>query len=173
MTRNEQIKLYEENEKLVSFVISRYYPTFLNNEDLRQIGKLGLWKACLSYKDSKGKFSTYGCRLIRNEINVHFRTSIRKKRIPVNQITSVSYRIDEDKAHGELGDLCLEAGRTSIWCGGSLKELLTERQMRILSYMIKGLTQREIGEKLGVSHSAIHFEKKKIEKIIDENFIDI
>lgn len=173
MTHDEQVKLYEENEKLVSFVISRYYPTFLNNEDVRQIGKLGLWKACISYNDSKVKFSTYGCCLIRNEISLHFRTSTRKKRIPDNQIVSLSYVIDGEKIHGELSDLCLEAPKISVWCGPPLKDILSERQKIIIQLSIEGGTQRQIGEILGVSHTTICNEIKNIIRIIDENAIDI
>ena len=80
MNKNE---LIEKNMNLVYFVISKYYPTFIHDEDIVQSGMLGLCKAADKWDESKSKFSTYAGRCIRNEINQEF---IRRK--PFSKVIS-------------------------------------------------------------------------------------
>lgn len=62
-------QLILNNIPLVYHIVHTYYPTFAKNEDVIQSGMLGLTKAANKYDESKGKFSTYACVAIRNEIN--------------------------------------------------------------------------------------------------------
>lgn len=166
----------EENQKLVYFVIKRSYPTYIYNEDLHQIGRLGLWKACLSYSEDKGKFSTYGARLIKNEISTYFRELNRKRKIPDDQMISLcaaAFQEKNEKTKKEVGDLVLLAQKNSIWCGPPLKDIFSERQKKIMKLCSEGKTQREIGKLLGISHTLVFNERKNIIRIIKENTIDI
>lgn len=53
MTTKEIEQAIISNEKLIYFVINRYYPDFIEDEDIIQSGRIGLWKACISYDSSK------------------------------------------------------------------------------------------------------------------------
>lgn len=168
--------MYEENQNLVHFVIKHSYPTYIYNEDLHQIGCLGLWKACLSYSEDKGRFSTYGVKLIKNEISAHFRELNQKRKIQDDQIISLcapAFQEKNEKNKKETGDLVLLAKKNSIWCGLPLKDILSERQKKIMKLCSEGKTQREIGKILGISHTLVFNERKNIIRIIEENTIDI
>ena len=55
MSENEML---ENNKKLVYMVLYKHFPLHVNDEDLYQIGMIGLLKAVRSYKDDTYKFST-------------------------------------------------------------------------------------------------------------------
>ena len=77
----EQEKIYIENEKLVYHIINQYIKNpgmyGLNDyEDLVQIGRTALCKSIKTYKaDSKAKFSSYACIVIRNALYVATRNA--------------------------------------------------------------------------------------------------
>jgi RNA polymerase sigma factor (sigma-70 family) len=73
MTAQEIERAIIDNEKLVYYAIHRFFPDFQDDEDVAQAGFIGLWKACISYDDSKTKFSTYAVRCIMNEIRAELR----------------------------------------------------------------------------------------------------
>ena len=62
-------ELYFQNEPLVRWTIKKYYPDFVDDEDLTQEGRIGLWRACLAYDEKKGlKFSPVAVSYIRNAL---------------------------------------------------------------------------------------------------------
>ena len=89
--------LITNNMKLVYFIISREYPTYLHDDDIVQSGMLGLCKAAESYDETKSKFSTYAGRCIRNEINQEF---IRRKAHSKN--ISLETKLNEDITIGDI-----------------------------------------------------------------------
>ena len=94
MTKND---LIEQNMKLVYYIISKDYPTFIRDEDIIQSGMLGLCKAAQNWDSTKSQFSTYACKCIRNEINQEF---IRRK--PYSKNLSLEHKVGTD---GTLGDI--------------------------------------------------------------------
>ena len=68
-------QMIADNEKLVMYTISRYFPTFLYDDDIRQLGYIGLWKACEKYDASLNtKFGSYAVKAIRGEIIKYVRS---------------------------------------------------------------------------------------------------
>ena len=63
-----------DNQNLVRFAINRYFPGLREDEDIFQVGWIGLWKACLSYDSSKSKLSTFAVRCIINEVRMELRS---------------------------------------------------------------------------------------------------
>ena len=56
-------ELYLVNERLAYWVLAKFYPAFQMDEDYQQMAKIGLWQACLGYKeDAQIKFSSYVSR---------------------------------------------------------------------------------------------------------------
>ena len=99
MEREEALRLYEENEKLVFFILNKYYPTHAFDEDAAQEGRIGLWNACQSYDPERSAFSTYAGRAIRNAIAMSLRQETRLSKLPTGARSSV----------------CREVERTSRW----------------------------------------------------------
>jgi RNA polymerase sigma factor (sigma-70 family) len=57
-----------KHEKLIYHVLHRRFPALDIDDDIMQIGRIGLWQALKSYKPEQGKFSTLACRCIKNQI---------------------------------------------------------------------------------------------------------
>ena len=71
-------ELYFKNEALVYHVLNKKFPMSRFDDDFQQIARLGLWKACLRYDETKSKFSTYAVPAIENEIKMELRKMSRK-----------------------------------------------------------------------------------------------
>lgn len=52
----------------VYYIINKYYPTFIHDEDVIQAGMLGLCIAADKYDARKSKFSTFAGKVIKNNI---------------------------------------------------------------------------------------------------------
>ena len=100
MQRSERDKLIEDNMNLVYFVIRKYYPTFINDEDLIQTGMIGLCKAADKFDPERGTFSTYASVLIRNEIRKEF-----MRRYKDNEVSVISLDVPTSNDDGEIGTL--------------------------------------------------------------------
>ena len=74
-------ELFEENQKLVYFVVNKYYDWLAEDEDIIQEGFLGLYKASLTWDSSRSKFSTYATRCILNQIRHELRKRSRGRRL--------------------------------------------------------------------------------------------
>lgn len=66
-------KLYEQHARMATYYASKFYKYIsygvLTKEDLDQTAALSLWKACLSFDETKGfKFYTYCSRILLNEL---------------------------------------------------------------------------------------------------------
>lgn len=72
-------KLITENIKLVYFLIHKYYPKYIKDEDVIQSGKLGLVQAAKHYDKEKGKFSTYASVIICREIGKELKKRVGDK----------------------------------------------------------------------------------------------
>ena len=92
-------ELYIQNENLVYFIISKYYPDYLGDEDLAQECKIGLWRAVTSYDETKSTFSTFASKCIVNTILHYFRNN-------KNKIKTVS--LDQPAFNSDDTDLTLQ-----------------------------------------------------------------
>ena len=50
--------LFHENIKLIYWLIRKYYPQYIYDDDVIQCGMIGLWKASKSYDPEKSQFAT-------------------------------------------------------------------------------------------------------------------
>ena len=91
-------QLLNDNMKLVHLVINKYYPSFTHDEEIIQMGRIGLWKASKTWDENKCKFSTYATNCIRNEICREFRRRCRL-------IDTISLETNITFPNGEKGTL--------------------------------------------------------------------
>ena len=84
---NDMTKFIEQNISLVYFVINKYYPSFINDDDIVQCAMVGLCKAANRWDSSKSKFSTFASSWIKNEIKSELRKrNSRKIEISLEQL---------------------------------------------------------------------------------------
>jgi RNA polymerase sigma factor (sigma-70 family) len=127
--------------------------SFMDDQDLFQEALLHLWVDYErgSVADKTDSYLLQGCYF-------HLKNYIRKMQdsAPVLSLSSI---IDEDGAH--LEEILLTSdpapfeyaeGRLQI---EALENGMTEREKRVLALCIEGLTTREIGKQLGISHVSV------------------
>ena len=147
-------------------------------DDLLSIGSIGLIKAVNTFDAGKGRFATYACRCIDNELLMMLRS--RKKR---EREVSLYEPIGQDKEGNEIRLLdIMEHSQTDVVermeldnnvrnMLALLERVLTKRERDIIIhryglYGEREMTQNEIGEYLGISRSYVsRIEKKALDKL--------
>lgn len=171
-------RLIEHNLRLVAHIVKKYQNVNEDMEDLLSIGSIGLIKAIDTFDAGKGRLATYACRCIDNELLM----LLRSKKKTAREI-SLFEAIGQDKEGNEIRLVdVIEQGQPDIVERMEqeqnikrlfvlLKECLTnrEREILILRYGLQGaegITQSEIGERMGISRSYVsRIEKKALGKL--------
>lgn len=152
MTRNEQEQLFQQHLDLVYFAMWKYYPTFAKDEDLKQEALLGLWQACLTYDESKSKFSTYAVSCMLNKMKVWLRD---RSKHP--DTVSLSTPIGGYEEEGMTLEDTIEDPVISIDVGyldlKNFIESLSPRDQQIVKLRIQGLKQIQIAQELGMTRT--------------------
>lgn len=152
MTTKEIEQAIVNNDKLIYFVINRYYPDFIEDEDIIQSGRIGLWKACISYDASKTKFSTYAVKCIMNEIRAELRH--RAKLWKFGDIASLDEPVYFDKNGNAVTLAHLVPDSHNNYCAvdydlSFLNNKLSERDIAVFKLSIYGFTATEIANMFG------------------------
>lgn len=146
-------ELYLANERLAHWVLAKYYSRRQMDEDLQQVARLGLWKACVGFKESSGfTFSSYASRVMLNELSNYFRDASRTYRdnysdISLNTIVSDNGTTLEMALPGDMDVQFMDLN--GFW------KSLTSKEKKIVKMLMNGLTNREIGKIMGVSNQRI------------------
>ena len=166
--------LIERNLRLVVYIARRFENTGINIEDLISIGTIGLIKAINTFRPDKNiKIATYSSRCIENEILMYLRKNAQQKsevsfEEPLNadwdgkelllsdilgtESDVVMRPIEEDVERKLLNDAI---SRLSV----------REREIIHMRFGLNGhkeLTQKEVADKMGISHSYISRLEKRI-----------
>lgn len=154
-------KLIKENMNLVYFLIKRYYPTCIANEDVIQEGMVGLCKAASTYEEGKSKFSTYASNCIMNQIKNYF-----IKNAKHNQVLSLDYEIKtDDGSTCSMGDTLI--GELDIDLDDvvflEFYQTLSDEDKELLD-LCSRYTQVEIADMWGVSKQAVNQRSRKIKR---------
>ena len=146
-------ELYLANERLAHWVLAKYYYRWQMDEDLQQVARLGLWKACIGFKEGSGfTFSSYASRVMLNELSNYFRDASRTCRDNYSDI-SLSTIVSDDGMTLEMalpGDMDVQfMDLNGFW------KSLTSKEKKIVTMLMQGLTNREIGKNIGVSNQRV------------------
>jgi RNA polymerase sigma factor (sigma-70 family) len=156
---SEQQKLVENNLPLVYYIISREYPTFIGDEDLAQSASLGLCQAAENWEETKGLFSTYAGRCIRNEINKEF---IRRK--PHSKNISLQTTLTDKMTLDEV----LVGDEDVVVMDEMFYDTLTDEEIRAFELYYVGYSAEEIAVemhcKIQKANKLLRIIKKKWEK---------
>lgn len=154
---NDKEKLFYENKGLVWYVFKRNYKrTKRYRDDIIQSGYLGLWKACLTYKDDlKIKFSTYAYRCINNEMMKYVTNQLRYEG------RYDTFTMLENKADLDVNDLVVdESSFDDVYINNILD---CTQNKEIFELLLQGFTYDEIAEKVGCSRQML-YERLKNDK---------
>lgn len=163
-------KAIEENTPLVYYIIRKYFPTFIHDDDIIQSGLIGLWKSLINFDSTKNvKFATFATKVIMNDINMEIRKR-RKSRLDISMYTSVSGTSDDNdlEIYDSMSDNLSGVHDYSTY---ELEQCLrsdkfTEKERTVLVYKYRGYTQKKIVHKMGISQPQI----SRIEKNIRTKF---
>lgn len=145
-----------DNQNLVRFAINRYFPSLRDDEDIFQVGWIGLWRACIGYDSSRSKFSTYAVRCIINEIRVELRN--RAKLWGFGDIASLDEPVYFDKDGNAIALANLIPDPNNEYCKidydiSFLSGKLSERDMEVFRLSIYGFTAAEIARVFGYTRA--------------------
>ena len=171
--------LIERNLRLVAHIVKKYQNVEENPEDLISIGTIGLIKAIHTFDGTKGnKLATYAARFIDNELLMMLRARRKSARD-----VSLYEPIGTDKEGNEINllDITCAEGTDAFEVLSAREDIerlrkilqgtLSRRELEVikLRYGLVGereLTQREIGQLMGISRSYVsRIEKKALKKL--------
>lgn len=158
-------QLFNDNYNLVYFTIHKHFPISAFDEDIEQLGAIGLWKACLKYKPGIGEFSTFAVTCIRKEVSRKFWSDHYKKR----SLCKVVYFEDFVFEDGFKKGFDIPSGRLSETEEAELRidldnfrKQLKPKERMAFDLLAQGYNKTEISIRLGVTPEAIG---QRVEKI--------
>lgn len=155
---NERNRLIVDNMNLVRHLVNRHYPSYKGNEDILQIGYIGLIKAAESYNPALGfTFSTYASSIIMNEIKMEFRKEMRAP--PTISIDTIIIEDSELTLEDILGSNDLEMFDLTPFINR-----LTDLERSMVYMAMEGLRKSDIARELKISRSYVSRIFKDIRK---------
>ena len=137
--------LIKQNTKLVYYIISHEYPTYLHDDDLVQAGMLGLCEAANRFDETKSAFGTFAGNWIRGEIKKEF---VRRKKN--NGVWSTDRMMGGDDDDGTtLEELLGREDDTTYLNVEDFRDTLHPHEQMVFDLRNEGLNTEEIATKTG------------------------
>ena len=161
--------LIERNLRLVAHIAKKYSSENRDNDDLISIGIIGLIKAVNTFNAGKGsRLATYAAKCIENELLMMLRGEKKKSReVSLNE--PIGMDVVEMDEPGALD--AIEKAEDIVRVRQYVEKNLNQREREIINkrYGLNGeapVTQRKVGEEMGISRSYVsRIEKKALEKL--------
>lgn len=152
MTDREQKII--DNMGLVHYIIHKYFPLYMDNQDNIQNGYVGLIKAVDSFDESTGNtFSTYAAKCIFNEIAIGLRRQNKyAKDISLHAVLANGDTRDDPLTIEDI--LMYEDDYTPMYIQEFVR-CLDKREITVLGYLMDGKTQKYISDQLGMTRSNV------------------
>lgn len=157
MTNQEIEQAIIDNEKLVYFVVNKFFPEFRGDEDIIQVGRIGLWKACANYDNSRSKFSTFATKCIYNAIKAEL--SDRAKELCWSgEVVSLDEPLYFNKDGNAVTLAHLIPDPSDEYCAidydlSFLSGKLSERDAEVFKLSVYGFSATEIGRAFGYTRA--------------------
>ena len=149
------MKEFDANVNLVYYVFNKDFASHRDKEeDLVQEGMIGLWKACQTFDPArKNSFATYATVCIKNQMAMY----IRKETKRVNQTVSLDAFINKEGKDTYIDILAAPEDKPNdaVLLDAIMKEAQNSDCYAILQLKLKGETQAQIAEELGISQSSV------------------
>ncbi|GLI82585.1 hypothetical protein ANABIO32_02720 [Rossellomorea marisflavi] len=183
--------LYAEHEHYAAQTLHRMFPdpkgiakvNRIEYEDLTQYAKLGLWKACLSYKPDKAKFTTHAINNIQWYVKERLAREVSLIRYPANNPPPIEDRfklfspdeqcIEHDDNSMTYHDIIPSEYDIMDEISGSLlydalEKVCSSRELELVDYRIAGKTSDQIGEIMNLTGSRVRSIWRLIRKKLTE-----
>lgn len=156
--------VYMANERLVAFTMNKDFPQYIGDEDAMQEGRIGLWRAVLSFDPDKGySFSSLAVRSIHNYISMYLRY-LKKPSSP--ETVSLYEPLASNGSAKEIIERIPYYDDPDWHIDfDSFLKTLDENHRNIVAMRTKGYTDQEIADKFGVTRQAILQNRQKIHKM--------
>lgn len=166
-------KLIEDNMGLVYNIISNRFLQYINDDDIVQCGRIGLWKAAKSFNPNLGfQFCTYAGTCIENEIKMEFRRNSRVIPSYITGFISLDAPISSDESESSfVSDIIsdtysrMEESET-LSVIQDILDTLNERDRQIIQFYMEDYNQKDIGKMTGLSQPHVSRRIKAIMKQI-------
>lgn len=136
--KQKAMKLYEQHAKMATYYASKFYKYIsygvLTKEDLDQTAALSLWKACLSFDETKGfKFYTYCSRILLNELVL-----FKNKSFKYDNEAYISYnaKVNGDDTDSSFLDILGEKYTSNYYEDMDTEMFLNDVSSHISSYLL-------------------------------------
>lgn len=162
-------ELFESHIRLVYWVLYRYFPSIAEDEDMRQLALIGLWRACLRYDPSFGcQFSTLAVKYVRLQVGRELTKMRYKKRNQESLSVSLNQPMDYDDDFTFDNAMLSCVGweddiAAKIDMEGAMEKLKPGWRAMLLG-VASGATQTEIAKRLGISPQAVSLTCSKARK---------
>lgn len=159
-------QLIEDNINLVYFVVTKEFPHFIHDEDIIQVGMLGLCKAADQWIEEKSKFSTFACRCIKNAILNELRSRDKHR-----NILSLDYEYSDDDGGGAVTLKDILVGDEDVLYIDDFSKQLKPLQRSIFGLLKKGLTPREVAEALNIAAETVYVLQRKLRILRSQDYV--
>lgn len=158
----EQQKLVEDNHSLIYFYAKKYKVSI---EDYYDVLALALCYAASNYNPKKGAFSTLAIKTMNFKMMSEFAYNTKQSQIPIDKITYYENpRNLENTIPLNESPERIVVDRISY--NDKLNNILNltnnEKHKNILKYRLQGLTCKEIGKKVNITHQNVSMTLKKL-----------
>lgn len=169
MTDKEINQMVQDNLRLVTFTVNKYYHQYLSDDDIMQLGYIGLWNAIKSYNPDRGKFSGYASVCIKHEIDKHFQglnTKMRKADVcSLDGFVTNTYLFGGEQEVGPHEVICGDPD-VNWFDSEDLLNRLDKKDRFILIRICKGYTQQEIADAIGCTIQNVNIRMKNIRYVV-------
>lgn len=166
----DNVNLVEQNQNLAYYIAKRFYTgNQFDDDDIRQVALIGLWKATETWEKEKSAFSTYASKVITNELLQEVRKRKRKKN------DTISYDAYVESCEGEVSYLDLLASPVNEMEFVEISmdfpkaiELLSDKEKSLIAIYISNpnITQQEVANEMHVTQAHISRMRKKVQQKI-------
>jgi len=171
-SREEAEKLFLDNMNLVRYVTNLMAINV--TEDTIQDGYMGLWKAALSFDDTRGAvFATFAVPVIRNAI----RSAHRRRNRSVSADTSLDqspFKGFGDEENTELSEMLGDSTASNAMNEAELDvylhQALTETEVTLVRMLEHGMTKTAIGKAFSHTDMWAYYHIGQIQKKLRKDF---
>lgn len=172
MTNNKE-RLTEEQQELVSknhnLIYAYAHKKNVSIDDYYDVLAIGLCKAAKAFDKNRGKFSTLAYRCMENELNLHWKSTKRKSVIPEELVFSYDAPInsadsDEDSFTKFITGDCFNSEVLSNIVSEEFVESLSDKEKDIISFLLDGMTHKEIADTMGFKRQNVSYHLNNIRK---------
>jgi RNA polymerase sigma factor (sigma-70 family) len=154
MTRQQ---LIEDNVGLVHYVVRKFYPWRSDDEDIIQVGMIGLIKAADKWDAEKGSFSNFAVICIRGSIASEIKKQL--KQVPTVSLDAIINNGDGDTS---LLDFQIGSSEIEYVDKPAVYKVLSPPQREVFDKLQLGMTQAEIARDMGISRERVGQHTRKI-----------